>query len=248
LTLSLIDIAFFLPSIIGLVIIGLLSQYLVPSDKDQTGFSAFVQDSNNSSTNVVMSNSTKPEVTLKGQVDNSSFFLDSPFFVAIISALSALGGAFLGSFMTNRSNRQMEDKRYTREKEEADEVATKVRALVSHNLNYSSLIFDELQDKGKFTKETIEQAKTFLNVMQKEYRDLSIELRLTSFKPKALTLVQSYYELFDTFSGSLFSAFSLYENEVDKNASSAAANLEDTISNMPITHMKELSKTVIDLL
>jgi hypothetical protein len=227
-----------------MLFIGASSQInLVSNDYTPIANVAYGQNSNDTSI-VIPSNMSKFEITLKTKVDNSNSILDSPFFVGIISALSAISGVFLGTFLTNRSNRQME-KRISA----ADhEIASTIRSLLLENLNTCAQFLDGLEEKGKITKEFVQNCKVMLTSTEGLYRELPIQLKASVFKSEVLISIQGYYDAFNFISAPLFSAFSKYEEEVIENESPATTRLENEISKLNIPSLKKILQSAINIL
>ena len=210
---------------------------------------AFAQSTNTTSI-FVPSNMSKMEITLKNNQNSDSYsFLDSPFFVAIVSAASAIGGGYMGSLMTNRTNRQMEEARNVKEKEKQDHIEANIRALILHNLRYTSEILKELKDKDAYvSKVSVHNAKVILESIHKAYAEMSFETKSSCFKPNVLTALQVYYDNFATFSAALYAAFTRYEELHRTNELDALDGLKKDISDMDIDHLNDVAKEAIRLL
>jgi hypothetical protein len=159
---------------------------------------------NNSTAVLVPSNMNRTDITI----------LESPLFVGIISAGSAIIGGILGSYMTNRSNRQMEDKRYERERKrekekqaeqekQNEEYIEKVRVLIYTDLLEASSNFKIIMDK-EFWKVYPESgyAETFRHMVESaltshEFTKLPFDLKLRLFSPEVLYSVQNAYSRID---------------------------------------------------
>jgi len=169
---------------------------------------AFAQ-SNNSRNLLVPSNMNRTEITLKNDDSiNSNLFLANPLIIAIISGGTAILGGIMGSYMTNRSNRQMEDIRYKRERQEEREkqeqlekqkiqYKEKVTAVIYSELTTFSSTLGQIQDEdfweganefdyGKFMKSLFESFRL-------EFLGIPFDTRLTLFDPNVLYLVQTAY-------------------------------------------------------
>ena len=208
----------------------------------------FAQTSNASNV-LVPSNMNKIELTLKNdQSASSSSLQDSPFLVALVSAGSAIFGGFVGSYMTNRSNMQMENIRYDREKGEQDEIEANVRALILHNLKASSDILDTIKEGDFGSERQIHDIDIVLRSFHKEYGNLSLEMKSRLFKPDVLTAVQEYYDYFDTFSEALHDIIRRYDNAVKSGDLTALENFNKEMSDLGADELNEYAKKAINLI
>ena len=191
----------------------------------------------------VPSNLSKLEITLRNEADNPYPFFDSPLFVGVVSAGSAIIGGLLGSHMTNKANKEAEDRR----KAEEEEKQANVRALIHENLHLSEFSLDELSEKGKVTKENIQRSVRMLDVAERLYRDVPIELKATCFDSKVLVYIQGYYDFLASTFPMLSSAISRYEDEIKGkgNESLAVTNFENALSKLGITGLKSALEEVI---
>lgn len=175
---------------------------------------AFAQSTNATSI-FVPSNMNKMEITLKNdQSANPSSIFESPLLIALFSGLTAIFGGIMGSYMTNRSNRQMEDKRYERERKrekekqaeqekQNEEYIEKVRVLIYTELLEASSNFKIIMDK-EFWKVYPESgyAETFRHMVESgltshEFTKLPFDLKLRLFSPEVLYSVQNTYSRID---------------------------------------------------
>jgi hypothetical protein len=180
----------------------------------------FAQDPNNLT--VLTPNTNKLEIMLKNdQPVTSNSFLDSAWFVGLISGGSAIGGGFLGSFMTNRSNRQMEDKRYERERkrekeiqaqEEKKNVDYKQRVIVSTYAELREIHFwlkhIQMKEHPEDYPDTI---KAVFQTIKMEYLKVPYDIRLSLFSPNLLYMVESIYSKIQAYTTILFSFIDEYK-------------------------------------
>ena len=108
-----------------LLIIGIIGLKLSTTDDVMNANFAFAQNVSNVSSLVISSSGEKMEVALKNQESGS--FWNSPLAIGAIGASSGIVGGLLGSYMTYRSNRQMEDRRNTAQRDRDHYIATNVR-------------------------------------------------------------------------------------------------------------------------
>ena len=95
-----------------------LSEYSLFSD-----LHIAIAQSTNTTSVFVPSNINKIELTLKNdESTNPSSIFENPLLIALISGLTAILGGIMGSYMTNRSNRQVEKRRYEIEKQREEKM------------------------------------------------------------------------------------------------------------------------------
>jgi len=165
-------------------------------NSDKFSSLAFAQTSNGSSI-LVPSNMNRLDFTLKSDKPaNSDSFVNSAWFVGVISGSSAIAGGFLGSYMTNRSNRKMEDDRHKRQierekiqQEQQDKekklFKQQVMASVYSELNNFSFW---LRDLATYTDsaDDINSVKSLFETLSEEYPGMPYDVRLTLFSPEIL--------------------------------------------------------------
>jgi hypothetical protein len=241
--------AFFLIVLTSLVIIGVTNlKYADINDKIQITQEAFAQTTDNISKAAVPFNTNKLEITLKNsQSENSNPSSEVQLITGVTSAGAAIFGGFIGSYLTNRSNRQMEDRKNARQREREQEIESNVRALILHNLKVSSKLLDNLDQEGKVTEVYVRNARTFLRTFHKEYTSMSLEMKSTLFKPEVLTAVQEFYDYFDMFAAAIYDAISRYEANVD-NFGIASNEFISELDNLDVRGLKEVLKKAIDLI
>ena len=168
----------------------------------------------NSSNIFVPSNMNSIAITLKNdQSSDSTYLLDSPLLIGLISAGSAILGGVLGSFMTNRSNRQMEEMRYDREKEREDDLQAdqekrneeykhKVTTLTYLELKKFSAGLARLQDESFWSSDEYRRLKIVKSSVESykmEFLDIPYDIRLRLYPPEILYAVQRAYDVYQAF-------------------------------------------------
>jgi hypothetical protein len=208
----------------------------------------FAQSNNNTSISVP-SNMNRMEITLKNdQSANPSSLLDSPLLIAAISAGSAIVGGLTGSYMTNRSNRQLDDERYKREREREKKIREeeedkkrlykdKVTALIYAELSNFSVTLEQLQDENVWKDaKSLEYSKMLKSLVESykfEFLKLPFDVRLTLFDIVVLYTVQTAYDAVGAFMRSFM--LLLQEDEAVP-----VAKLKDGVEKLAPWNIKEL--------
>lgn len=210
---------------------------------------AFAQSTNATSI-FVPSNMNKMEITLKNdQSANPYSLLDSPLLIAAISGLTAVFGGYMGSYMTNRSNRKLEADKYKREQEKQGQLNSNVRALTLHNLKMCSYILEELMMQNAFeSKSDVLDFRLTVESFHREYSGMGLDMKIQCFKPEVLTALQKFYDFFELLSVNLFAAFSRYDKLSITDERDALDKLRAEISSFDIGELNKLAKEAIDIL
>jgi hypothetical protein len=167
--------------------------------------------SSNSANLLVPSNMNRMEITLKNdESPNPISIYENPLLIALISGLSAILGGVMGSYMTNRSNIKLEEKRHKIETErevklQAQEERKKesIRALMCDELQSFSEDLGYI-DSGEFWTTKITSSRHFdyqkrlISLMESyklEYLKLPFEMKLALFDDVNLLMkIQSAYD------------------------------------------------------
>jgi hypothetical protein len=169
----------------------------------------------NSTSIFVPSNMNRMEITLKNdQSANPSSIFENPLTIALISGLTAILGGIMGSYMTNRSNRQMEDKRYERErkrekeiqeqqKNQNEEYRQKIISKTLTELEEIAFWLKHMQEKNR-PKDYPDTIKSILQAIKLEYPLVPYDTRLSLFSPNILFMVESIYSKIQAYKEMLF--------------------------------------------
>jgi hypothetical protein len=115
----------------------------------------------------------------------------------------------LGSYMTDRSNRQMEDKRYERERKrekqileqkqkEREEYTKQVATLTLTELIEFSVVLEDVQTH-EFSNEDFDKLLAMIETFKMDYLKIPYDTRLTLFPYKTQYWVQTAYNRFQAF-------------------------------------------------
>lgn len=230
-------------------------------------FNAFAQSTNTTSI-LVPYDMNKTEIILKSeQSTNPNSIFENPLLIALISGLTAILGGIMGSYMTNRSNRQMEDRRYERERKrekdiqeqrekQNEEYIEKVRIAIYLELLEASSDFKIMMDK-EFWKTYPESGyvETFRHTVESamtshEFTKLPFDLKLRLFTPDVLYTVQNAYARIDFCYRTLLILLAQHQpgslKDFESEVMSIASGFKENIDNVIEDLKKILPKSIVD--
>jgi hypothetical protein len=196
----------FLPTLFALIVVASLVFTIEMSCSQNMSTTNDLNPNIPSNTNITVPvNPDRLEIVIpndnSGNSDNEQ---GSDWFIPIVTAGAAIGGGVIGSLLTYRHNRKIEEQKneYARRLEEQrintehrkeEEFNARIRELVLIELkNHSDLLYGLL-----YTAETaMEKYKSGWEVVVKtpsRYTSMSLEKRISIFNPRALTEVEGAY-------------------------------------------------------
>jgi hypothetical protein len=214
--------------------------------------------SNDSANILVPSNMSKIEINLKNSKSDNANSTYVQLITGLSSAGAAIAGGFIGSWLTGRSNRQMEDKRYEREGKREKEIQEQEEKLKDehrdrlmrstfYELRDISATLDNLEDKDFWAREE----KYNLIMLESRIKTFSLDflrtphdIRLALFPPDVLWDVQSAYVMFEAFANALIPFIMEYNVNPTGDFVNAVKPLGSTeikrIVDIAISHLKNL--------
>jgi hypothetical protein len=212
--------------IMTILILSIIQIFLIEYSLFKDLHIAFAQSTNSTSI-FVPSNMNKMEITLKNdQSANPSSIIENPLLIALISGLTAILGGIMGSHMTNRSNRQMEEKKYERERKREKELQqhqedkneeykkTLTASTYAELLEFSfwlAALEDKERWEGDNKRYTVQAFKSVFETISMEFLKIPYDTRLTLFSPEIQYSLQTVYYKFRAFTQALIPFIEEYE-------------------------------------
>ena len=207
----------------------------------QLPFSVFAQKPINSS--IFPSNTSIRNI----QSDAWNSLTLTQVITGVLTAGSAIFGGFIGTYLTNRSNREIENDRHERQKRKDENVEAKQKELKDkYHERLRLIVFDELHNfssdmqtllnenywRGIREEQVKNQYMSVIEVYKLEFTKLSLSDKLELFNSEVLIDVHIAYNHMDLFLRVFLRTLKDYESGKIK-------NLKDSILALPIKPTKK---------
>jgi hypothetical protein len=158
----------------------------------------------------------------------------------IITAGSAIGGGIIGSILTFRHNREIEEQKIRAQQKKEEDFNSRIREIVRFELERFSHLCDDLIGSPREAIERYREAWKTAISFPTEYTKMSLETRATVFSPESLARVEQSYISFKYLS-------TIFDGEVNRYLNKQITR-EDFLDNLGIKGDKSLIDEAIELL
>jgi len=130
----------------------------------------------------------------------------------LIATAGAIGGGVLGSFLTYKHARAIEEQKRLAQKEEENQFNARIRAIVRTELLLISASLDGVSpelDAFNFEQKVDEYTSQFY---EREYPKMSLERRASAFSPELLPIIEQSYQAYAMFTADFKHRYHKYQN------------------------------------